>query len=94
MTAPLCPVCDGVLERGFTRAVYCPVCRITIDSIPALARSLQKSFELREAIVHAHENTLTVADGCGGLWARRCPDCGEDTMVVVRPGKVQCGNCG
>ena len=86
MTAPLCPVCDGVLERGFTRALYCPVCRITIDSIPALAQSLQKR--------HAHENILTVADGCGGLWARRCPDCGQDTMVVVRPGKVQCGNCG
>ena len=27
-------------------------------------------------------------------WSKTCPMCGQDTMQVVRPGKVQCSNCG
>ena len=33
-----------------------------------------------------------IEDGFGNVWSARCPDCGELTMVVVRPGKVQCVN--
>ncbi len=35
-----------------------------------------------------------VEDGHGAMWSAHCPECGEKTMHVVRPGKVQCGNCG
>lgn len=43
--------------------------------------------------------------GCGNLeiedlitdgyqyWSKKCCMCGQNTMYVVRPGKVQCGNC-
>jgi len=35
-----------------------------------------------------------ITDGYGGRWSITCPECGKDTMHVVRPGKVQCGECG
>ena len=35
-----------------------------------------------------------ITDGEGNFWSRRCPSCGKDTMSVVRPGKVQCSECG
>lgn len=36
---------------------------------------------------------LTVTDEFGSSWIKRCPECGEDSMQVVRPGKAQCSNC-
>ena len=36
----------------------------------------------------------TVADGFGSEWPKRCPECKCDSMVVTRPGKAQCMNCG
>jgi len=36
----------------------------------------------------------TISDGFGSTWLKRCPECGKDSMVVIRPGKVQCNNCG
>ena len=36
----------------------------------------------------------TISDGFGSTWSKKCPMCGKDTMEVVRPGKVQCANCG
>ena len=40
------------------------------------------------------EPTDVITDGHGGRWSRTCPECGRDTMHIVRPGKVQCGECG
>lgn len=34
-----------------------------------------------------------ITDGYGNYWDAVCPHCGQRTMQVVRPGKVQCGNC-
>jgi len=39
----------------------------------------------------AGQNEIT--DGHGSTWSIVCPDCGERSMEVVRPGKVQCGEC-
>jgi hypothetical protein len=36
----------------------------------------------------------TIEDGFGNVWAKKCPECGKNKMVVVRPGKAQCDNCG
>lgn len=33
-------------------------------------------------------------DGFGNTWSRQCAMCHEFTMEIVRPGKVQCTNCG
>ena len=35
----------------------------------------------------------TISDGFGNSWAKKCPNCGKEAMVVVRPGKAQCNNC-
>jgi hypothetical protein len=32
----------------------------------------------------------TIEDGFGNAWSETCPTCGEQSMEVVRPGKVQC----
>lgn len=36
----------------------------------------------------------TIEDGYGGAWSAWCPECGRKTMQIMRPGKVQCANCG
>ena len=36
----------------------------------------------------------TISDGFGSEWSITCPMCKQDTMHIVRPGKVQCRNCG
>jgi len=40
------------------------------------------------------DNTETIEDGFGSTWGAWCPECHKKTMVVVRPGKVQCNHCG
>jgi ssDNA-binding Zn-finger/Zn-ribbon topoisomerase 1 len=35
-----------------------------------------------------------IDDGFGNAWSMWCPECGKKSMSIVRPGKVQCGNCG
>lgn len=40
------------------------------------------------------EDRDIIYDGFGSAWSSTCPECGQKTMEVVRPGKVQCGNCG
>jgi hypothetical protein len=35
-----------------------------------------------------------IDDGFGSEWSAWCPECGKKSMSIVRPGKVQCGNCG
>lgn len=35
----------------------------------------------------------TITDG-DTKWSAYCPECGKKTMQVVRPGKIQCSNCG
>ena len=36
----------------------------------------------------------TISDGFGSEWSIICPECGRDTMQVVRPGNAQCSECG
>ena len=35
-----------------------------------------------------------IEDGFGSSWSAYCAQCGEKTMQIVRPGKVQCAKCG
>ena len=34
-----------------------------------------------------------IEDGFGNRWYIKCPICNQDSMEIVRPGKVQCSNC-
>ena len=36
----------------------------------------------------------TIEDGFGNAWSAYCPECGQKTVSIVRPGKVQCSKCG
>ena len=38
----------------------------------------------------------TISDGFGNFWDKLCDICGENTLEIVRPGKIQCYNyeCG
>ena len=38
------------------------------------------------------DTEATVTDGYQ-VWPRKCCMCGQNTIYVVRPGKIQCGNC-
>lgn len=35
-----------------------------------------------------------ISDGFGGCWSAWCPECKKKSMQIVRPGKVQCDECG
>ena len=35
-----------------------------------------------------------IEDGFGNAWSAYCPECGQRTMQVIRPGKCQCSECG
>ena len=39
-------------------------------------------------------NEDMLEDGFGGYWSKWCGVCNQPTIEIVRPGKVQCGNCG
>lgn len=43
--------------------------------------------------VKCPENYGLISDGYQ-TWSGKCPTCNQWTMEVVRPGKVQCSNCG
>lgn len=43
--------------------------------------------------IFIEENLDMITDGYGSFWSVTCLECGQDTMHVVRPGRVQCANC-
>lgn len=34
-----------------------------------------------------------IKDEMGTTWSSICPECKMDALHIVRPGKLQCGNC-
>ncbi len=40
------------------------------------------------------KDSSVIEDGFGSAWSAWCPMCGKKSMCIVRPGKVQCNNCG
>lgn len=44
--------------------------------------------------IYSGENDNTVSDGFGNFWMNFCNKCEQRSIEVVRPGKVQCINCG
>jgi hypothetical protein len=45
-------------------------------------------------IAHEYHECGHIEDGYGNAWSKTCPKCKQDTMQIIRPGKVQCGECG
>ncbi len=46
-----------------------------------------------EWVVGERDKQKTITDDAGNTWSKTCPNCGKDSMHVVRPGKVQCSKC-
>lgn len=67
----------------------------TMDGVLSGRRWKEETRRRRRRDVPAGSvESRTIDDGFGGYWAVECPMCGQATMTVVRPGKVQCTNCG
>ena len=39
------------------------------------------------------EIDYVLTDGFGNCWNKRCPECNNTTMYLLRPGKVGCSYC-
>jgi hypothetical protein len=73
------------------------------DRIKALRTLIRCSFkqdaydalnkEFRE-LDEAEDDSDTISDGFGSTWSSKCAMCGKNSVQIVRPGKVQCTNCG
>ena len=98
----ICPICQtndegvcvlvpikGTDEGGIAEAQ--PI-HLACAVIQGWDRDLRLGWVIpREAVADVDS---TISDGFGSSWSRQCPTCHQDTMEVVRPGKVQCSNCG
>jgi len=67
---------------------YCKKC---LPKVIKILRGRGSNYYITEII---RGNTNVIEDGFGNAWSASCPECGKKTMFVVRPGKVQCSNCG
>lgn len=57
-----------------------------------IAEHTNKGYRVQAHIPSKPEDVIE--DGFGSSWSAYCPECGNKSMHVVRPGKVQCSNCG
>ena len=55
--------------------------------------SLERDLDVAIVAIRRKGSRKVVSDGFGSIWDLRCPNCGEDSIQVVRPGKVQCAIC-
>ena len=39
-------------------------------------------------------DTMLLYHECTNVWNVKCPHCGKKAMRIVKPGKIQCENCG
>lgn len=65
-----------------------------LDYSPRTASPDGKTNNLHETDTVSSPHDDIIEDGFGGMWSAYCPECGKKTMVVVRPGKAQCMECG
>lgn len=63
-----------------------------IDNLNSKIADLEYRLRKQRSVLPTSEET--VSDGFGSTWSKKCPNCGKDEVFVVRPGKVECGNCG
>jgi hypothetical protein len=75
------PLCDGYVKDG--------------HKVFSQAQNTEIKYA-RDLLYILEQEILgdTIEDGHGGFWSSVCPECGEKAMHIVRPGKVQCSNCG
>ena len=89
---------NNVLDRHGRKCFYCSAQgKLTIDHVTPLSLGGK----------HVKENVVPACRSCNSkkgsrevitdgyqIWPKKCAMCGNDSMQVVRPGKVQCCFCG
>lgn len=60
----------------------------------SLIREVAEEAMISQTELRGSKEEDAIEDGFGSAWSKTCPDCGKDSMAVMRPGKVQCMNCG
>ena len=77
------------------RGLLCRDCNLAIGIVDENVTTLRRIIDyLTDVDVETMSMPDTISDGFGSTWSSWCPECGKKTMQVVRPGSVQCGNCG
>ena len=70
-------------------------CETDLDMVLEKFDKAMKEWQpLNKVVNELGDDEETIEDGFGNAWSAYCPDCGQKTVSVVRPGKVQCSNCG
>lgn len=59
-----------------------------------LEETVDACSEIAQSALKGTDDADTISDGFGSTWSKTCAMCGKKTMEIVRPGKVQCGECG
>ena len=85
--------CGGLSDKEVEKGPI-PLCPTTSDSMyQTCGGCLTPLLEGPKCEVCSQPHEY-IWDGFGGVWGKQCAECNRYTMQVVRPGKVQCGNCG
>ena len=57
-------------------------------------RAKPECMDLPKYLIPSDIEEPLITDNCGNFWSKKCPVCGQESMEIVRPGQVQCSNCG
>ena len=74
---------DGEWDEEYSSATF----HLSLENIDAIIEKLQ------EAKRYLSGEPVEIEDGFGSVWSVVCPTCKNESMEVVRPGKVQCRLC-
>lgn len=66
---------------------------LVIGCVGAFVLSLGLCRAASQADAMLKDDNDTVSDGFGSTWSATCMTCGNKSISVVRPGKVQCDIC-
>ena len=73
----------GEWDEEYSSATF----HLSLDNIDKIIEKLQ------EAKKYLSGEPVEIEDGFGSVWSVVCPTCNNESMEVVRPGKVQCRKC-
>ena len=88
-------ICSDYFDGKRHWAAHCMVCNNSIGE-DGFYNPCADSREAAIAMWNKLNGTQSevIDDEFGNAWSSRCPECGNNTMQIIRPGKCQCSVCG